>query len=394
MAGWFSRLTRAGEQPDAEPVDFSVACNCGSTVTGTRNRRMHVVVCRQCTTQLCILPISPYPRPKQRTTKKKPVKPALKPLRELNSDEIEIVTPVPGTKKAGSKTTPKPLNKPAKPASKSTFHPNAAEKSSKSTSKEPDAPEDFRPTAPRAKIITPLRLMSLGMICLVFLIGWWTLHRRAVHQAALTLADTARAGRTALAKYDYDAADEQFRKAVKALDLLGREDREARQIRQLAREAAASNGLSSSSLFELISESRQTKTMSPGDWQQALTRTYRGTWFLFETNALQFDGDGGQAQWKFTLPVFPGEEPILIRGDLKRWGKQLSDKPPPHIVFAGQLEEIVPSTQGENGWELVLNSETLVLWTDSDNYKALGGSLDDANIATMKAQAQQLGIVE
>lgn len=392
MAGWFSRMTRGAEGPEAEPVEYSVVCGCGNSLKGTRSRKMQVAVCRKCASQVCVLPVSPYPRPKLRAPKKKPVKPYLKPLRELNSDEIELVTPVPTSRRTGSKTTPKPANRPGKTGSKSTFKPKW--KSSRPDEKPLDSPDEFVPNVPRAKIVTPLRLISLGMIGVIFLAGWWTLHRRAVHNAALTFADTARSGRAALAKYDYDAANEQFQKAVKALDLLGREDREARQIRQLARETTASNGLSSTSLFELISESRQTKTMSPGDWLQALTRTYRGTWFLFDTNALQFDSNGGKAQWKFLLPLMPGEDPILVRGDLSKWGKLLGDKPPIHVVFAGQVEEIIPTAQGVNGWEIVLNGDTLVLWTDADTYRALGGVLDEGSVAALKSQSQLLGVAE
>ncbi|MDB5386322.1 MAG: hypothetical protein JWM11_1968 [Planctomycetaceae bacterium] len=392
MAGWFSRLTQGGERPAAEPAEFSVACGCGSTVTGTRNRRMQVVVCRKCATQLCILPASPYPRPKLRA-KKKPLKPALKPLRELTEEDIEVVTPTPTSRRTGSRTTPKPANKQAKPGATSTFQPKS--KGSKFREKSPTGADDeFLPTVPRAKIVTPLRLISLGMICLIFLAGWWTMHRRAVQQAALTFADTAKAGRAALAKSEYDTADEQFRKAVKALDLLGREDREARQVRQLARESAVANGLSSTSLFELISESRQTRTMSGSDWQQALTRTYRGAWFLFESNALQFDGTGGTAQWKFAVPLVPGEDPIQIRGDFTKWSKVLGDKLPSHLIFAGQLEDIVPATNGGTGWELVLNGHTLVLWTDAELYKAFGGGTDETTLATLKSQAQHLGVTE
>lgn len=351
---------------------------------------MQVVVCRQCTSQLCVLPASPYPRPKNRVPQKKPVKSKLPPLRELDENSDELVTPAPQSRKSGSKGTPKPANKLARSASKSAFQPPSK---NRPKPREP-VTDAFLPSLPRAKIITPLRLISAGMICLIFIATWWTMHRRAVHQAGLTFADTARAGRSALAQSDYYTADQQLRKAVEALDLLGREDREARQVRQLSREASAANGLSNLSLFELVSESRQSKSMSGGDGLQALQRTYHGAWMLFDSDGLQFEEGTGNSQWKFTFPLVPGDDPITARSSLVRWGKLFGDKKPGHLIFAAQVAGIVPSVQGANAWELVLNEETLVLWTDADHYKSLGGVLNEITLATLRAQRQLLGITE
>jgi hypothetical protein len=390
MPGWFSRLTQGGEKSGTQPVEFSVSCGCGNTLSGIRNRRMQVVVCRKCASQLCVLPASPYPRPKVRVPQKQSVKPKLAPLLELDEDGDESVAPAPKPRRSGSKVTPKPANKLAKSASKSAFQPPSKDRP------KPRKPvsDEFLPSLPRAKIITPLRLMSAGMICLIFIAGWWTMHRRAVHLAGLTFADTARAGKSAMAQSDYYTADQQLRKAVEALDLLGREDREARQIRQLSREASVANGLSNLSLFELISESRQSNSMSGADGLQALQRTYHGAWMLFDSDGLQFDDGTGNAQWKFTLPLVPGDDPITARGSLVRWGKRFGDKMPGHVIFAAQVDNIVPSVQGANAWDLVLNDETLVLWTDADHYKTLGGVLNDVTLATLRTQSQLLGITE
>lgn len=401
MAGWFSRMTRGGERAESEPVEFSVSCGCGNIVSGMRHRRMQVVVCRKCNQQICVMPSSPYPRPKQRGVKKKPIKPASTPLRELGPDDFEVISPSSGVTRKSPKTSTKPVEKPAKPmpligvkGNATGFKANTSGFKSNSKSRgqaiEPSL-DEFLPVVPRAKLITPLRLMSLGMICLICIGGWWTLHRRAVHQAGLTFAETAKSGRAALANSDYITADQQFQKAVFALDLLGRQDREARQVRQLARETKVANELASSSLFELISESQQAKVMSGEGWQKLLKRSYQDSWFLFDTNGIQFD-PSGPTPWQFSVILIPGEAPVLLRGDMKIWSTLFGETPPQRMVFAGQLEDIIPSRQGETGWELVLNPKTMVLWTDADHYAALGGVVDESTMALLKSQAKLVGI--
>ncbi len=383
MAGWFSRIIKGGERTEAEPVEFALTCRCGQIVTGIRGRRMQVAVCRECAYQICVLPVSPYPRPKVRTPKKKPAPPPL-PKRQKNvleeDDSVSTPPPIPrrtdrsraaSSKKSGS---PKPAATP--PQKSETPH------------------DEFRWQTARRRIITPLRLTASGMIAVVILAGWWVWHQRALSHAVVTFATATKSGRSALATSQFDQADQQFRRAVSSLDLLGREDREARQVRQQAREAAAANGLAMISLFDLLSEARQTQNMASADWQKALRQSYQGDWFLLESNGLQF-ASNAPTQWTFTLPLVPGAEPVQVRGDLSKWSQQLGSKGrPAHFVLAGQLADIRSLGNGNKGWEIVLASDSICLWTDPATYTALGGTLDEGTLATLKSQAQLLGVAE
>lgn len=379
MAGWFSRVLQGSEPAEAEPVEFSLTCRCGNTVTGFRGQRMHVAVCRECRYQICVLPASPYPRPKVRTPKKKPPKPVQK--REAAEEEVRTPPLIPkrGSRREGDAKQSEP----------------APRKSARTDSKPPQAaPREPQFTAPRSPIVTPLRLIALGMLAVVSLAGWWVGHRRAVAQAVVTFAEASKAGRAALLESDFDSADLQLRRAVTALELLGRDDREARQVRQLAREAAAAHGLALSSLFELISEVRGARKISPANWQQAIRQSHQGRWFLLETNGLQFT-TGDPPQWRFSVPLMPGAEPLQISGDLGTWSRVLGSTPPTHVILAGQLEEIRPLGNGtDQGLEIVLKKETLCLWTNAELYSTLGGTLDDDSRATLKIQSQLLGIAE
>ncbi|MDB5339492.1 MAG: hypothetical protein JWN70_5111 [Planctomycetaceae bacterium] len=379
MAGWFSRVLQGNEPAEAEPVEFSLTCRCGNTVTGIRGQRMHVAVCRECRYQICVLPVSPYPRPKVRTPKKKVPKPASR--RDVAGEDVRTPPPIP--KRASRRDGEA---RPSEPAPK------------KSTRIEPKssqaAPREPQFTAPRRRIVTPLRLIAVGMLGVVTLAGWWVGHRRAVGQAVVTFAEAAKAGRAALAESDFGSADLQLRRAVTALELLGRDDREARQVRQLAREAAAAHGLALSSLFELISETRGAQKISPNNWQQTIKQSYQGRWFLLETNGLQFT-TGDPPQWRFSVPLIPGTEPLQISGDLATWSRLFGSTPPTHVIIAGQLDEIRSLGNGtDQGLEIVLKKESLCLWTNAEVYSVLGGTLDEGSLTTLKAQAQLLGISE
>lgn len=379
MAGWFSRALQGSEPAEAEPVEFSLTCRCGNVVTGFRGQRMHVAVCRECGYQICVLPVSPYPRPKVRTPKKKPTPPAARHKIADKTDEEEVRTPPPVPKR-GAKAEGKRLSP-------------AVKKSLRTEAQRPDSRRrEPQFTAPPRRLVTPLRLIAIGMIGVVTLAGWWVVHRRSVAQAVITFATASKAGRAALAESNFDSADHELQRAVTALDLLGRDDREARQVRQLAREATAARGLALTSLFELISEARSSRKTSPANWQQTVKHSYQGRWFLLETNALQFTS-GDPPQWRFSLPLIPGTEPLQISGDLKKWSRLFGSTPPTHVILAGQLDEIRPFGDGQ-GLEIVLQTDSLCLWTSADVYTALGGTLDDGTRTTLNTQAQLLGISE
>lgn len=384
MAGWFSRVIKGAGRAEAEPVDFALTCRCGKMVTGIRGRRMQVAVCRECGYQICVLPLSPYPRPKVRTPKKKAAaKPPPLPKRRnvLVEDDDEVRTPPPlprGRDRSESSSRKKPV--PGKTS-------RSPEKKSAPPADEPQW--QFA----RRKLITPLRLISLGMVAVVVLAGWWVAHQRALGQAVVTFATATKAGQAALAKSEFEMADQEYRRAVAALELLGRDDREARQVRQQARQVEAANGLALISLFELLTEARQVQKMAGADWQRALKTSYQGKWFLLETNGLQFPSD--QPQWTFKLPLVPGAEPIQVSGDLSKWSQQLgTPKPTSHFVLAGQLADIRSLGSGKAGWEIVLERDSICLWTDAALYSSLGGIVDDATLTTLKSQAELLGVTE
>lgn len=384
MAGWFSRVIKGANRAEAEPVDFALTCRCGNIVTGVRGRRMQVVVCRKCGYQICVLPISPYPRPRIRAPKNKPAKPPPLPKRRnavVDDDE--------------SPRTPPPLPRRGDRSVGSSPMKAATGKSGRLAERKVEpVRDDLQWQTSRRKLITPLRLISLGMIAVVALAGWWVVHQRAVAQAVLTFATATKAGQSALEKSEFETADEQYRRAVAALELLGRDDREARLVRQQARQIEAANGLALISLFELLSEARQVQKMAGNDWQRALKTSYQGKWFLLETNGLQFPS-GQQPQWTFTLPLVPGDEPIHVSGDLSRWAQQLgTPKPTAHFVLAGQLADIRSLGSGNKGWEIVLDRDSICLWTDAALYSTLGGIVDDATRATLKSQAELLGVAE
>ncbi|MES2790681.1 MAG: hypothetical protein V4719_13805 [Planctomycetota bacterium] len=380
MAGWFSRVVQGDAPAEAEPVEFTLTCRCGSVVTGVRSQRMHVAVCPECRYQLCVLPASHYPRPKIRTPKKKPPQP-VEPKVSRDVVEDELQTPLPSSRRSS-----RPAVGTKKPASK---------KSTVADSKRSERAVRHAPVAPpRSPMVTPLRLIAVGMIAVVSLAGWWVAHRRAVAQAVVTFAEASKAGRTALTGSDFDGAYHQLQRAVTALNLLQREDREARQIRQLAREATAAHGLAMGSLFDLIVETRSARKLSPTNWAQAIKQSYQGKWFLLETNGLQFTS-GDPPQWRFTLPLIPGTEPLQMSGDLSNWGRLFGSKPPAHVILAGQFEDIRPlGTEPGQGVEIILRKDSLCLWTSTDLYTALGGTMDEGSQATLTAQARLLELTE
>lgn len=344
---------------------------------------MQVAVCRACGFQICVLSVSPYPRPKIRAPKKKPVKPPPLPKHRsvATDDDSGIRTPPPipkrGHRSAGAS---------AKKA--------GALAAARQRGPQHDSSHDEPPwQTGRRKLVTPLRVAVVGMIAVIALSSWWVVRKRAQTLAVVTFAESVKAARTALSSEQFEVADEQFSRAVHSLDLLGRDDREARQVRQQAREAAAASKLAPISLFDLLSEARQTQHMAGRDWQRVVRLSYQGDWFLLESNGLKFPS-GEKQQLAFTVTLVPGAEPIQVRGDLSKWSKQYgSSELPKQFILAGQLADIRSLPDGK-GWEIVLEDDSIFPWANAGTYAALGGTLDDGAKATLKSQSQLLGVAE
>jgi hypothetical protein len=248
------------------------------------------------------------------------------------------------------------------------------------------------------RLFTPVRLVLLAMGLVLLATGSWIVHSRALAQARVTLAEATKKGRDALENQEYHVAADEFERACQALDLLGRDDAEARSLRQARRESAVACQLAPHSLFELVGEAIQTRDHPGGlDWSEAFRGTYQGTWVILDTTALLPANRDDKRANRLDVSLVVQGEPVALLADFRAFEHLLIDAQPRRVVFAAQLDDCRPTQTATPGWELVFKSETAFLWSDATLYRGLGFGSDDpadeeAFTQTLATQTRLLGI--
>jgi hypothetical protein len=358
--------------PEDTPQPFQLRCACGHVTSGIREVEPQQVGCGGCSRILFVMPRCAYPLPKPPPEVARP-KPAPKPspAAETQAETATTATRV---------VTPPP---PAGPG-------RLAQWRSATT-------ETVRATS-RAVVrkLTPSRFQVLVLViaAALSLTGYAMYRARQRSAAESVLSETVRRGRSALADGDLEEAARFFQQAAQALDVLGRDDPTSRGIRQQACETTAALRLCPKSLVDLVAEAAGTDAGRFGlSWADSFRASYRDTWLVWETMVSRRTGVG-PAEPRFLIdhPVSYQRQVAVLHADLPVFDALGIDSEPRSVVFAAQLQDVVPGPTGGNSWTIVLRPETAFAWCDGAKLEALGLSIDEPTKATLAEQARRLGI--
>jgi hypothetical protein len=384
MSGWLSKATGAlrGEAPET-PQPFESLCECGVRHTGLRRRKSQRLVCRSCGTSLFVLPRDAYPvpaapPPKQPKKRKKP-----------KSRSSRAATPAPVIGKRVFKQATQ----------------GVAKASAKVGRGAADAGIGFgaRVAAYVRGFIgfwTPLRLVVLGIVVICGITAAVTLFSDRSEQAVIALTDANEKARAAMAAGDFVAAQSEFTKAVTLLDQLHREDDPlAREIRQLHRETSAIRDIVAMSPLDIVAEADAALLAGKTpQWADTFETRYKDRWIVVEGDASSADRalSGGAYHVPVPFGVGPHARNLSIQVSMPLLDSLIKAGKPRPIVLAGQIESCELS-RDQRTWTLRLRRETAFLWTNADNYQALGFTFDDPQTADqtramLNSQARALGL--
>lgn len=328
MAGWLTRAKDAFRKPAPPPPEpFQVECDCGVSLAGERLNAAQRPACRSCGRALFVLPANVYP-----------------------------ATPRPAAAKAP------PASTPAKPG--------AAQTRGKAAS----PPEPQSAPAPqgillekRVRLVTPFRLI-VGAILILGTVTGVSLWRRQQYQSALRIVVAAQAaGLKALSNGDFVAAASELTKAKDAVDVLGRTDPEANEIRRQAREAVAGHHLSEYSLIQIAADCAEELR---GARSRFGTR-HQDAWVVFDTVIANPHDEASPCE--LDLPIIVDGLKLRIEVDsavVRRAAQR--DTAGSRVIFAAQLQSVRPATETSPVGTLVLDGKTAFLWTSLATYEALG----------------------
>ena len=306
--------------------------------------------------------------------------------------------PVPAPPKS-PKSTPKRTEQPAgSAADESESRPASPDVGTESGTSvavngSPDAGTGKTVGAPkRVRVVTLFRVMVVLIVSVVVTTGYWSVRVRAVDRAGVAFKDASDRGFQSLSRGEFVEASEAFQQACDALELLGRDDLEARRVRQMSRETTASASLASVSLSRIMQD-----VVDDGDPQQLFRGHYSGTWVIFDTFVERKASTAARPRDVIDFPLFVRGRPVVIESQLPALDKiGLSDQPR-RVIFAAQLGSCRAPLGGKDAWVIQLRPKTAFLWTDRDNLRRLGfaplDEEDDRQIdELLQAQAQTVGL--
>lgn len=369
MPNWLTDTVAAWRgQNSREPQSFSVRCSCGQAVVGVRTESNQNVTCPGCKTSLFVLPACVYPLP--RAAKKRP----------------QATVPAPVEKSLPSR----PVTKSRAPSPLPQAETSAERR--QAVPAEP-APKPGLPLRRPRKIVTPLRVVLLGLASVVFATLWWMIHLKSLGQAEQTLTEAVKLGEQALLEEDLDEAARQFERAHAALGVLGRQDALSQTIRQRARELTALGQLASRSLHEIAAEAEELETAGRrSDWPDTFRLTHRDAWVVLDATVTGVTAAGERKKYVIEFPISAGSASAHVVGNLPVFDRLPAEPPSQRVIFAAQLADCRRAADAGGGWEFVLGEETAFLWCTPGNFRLLAGTIDAETEKQLAVQSRLMGL--
>ncbi|QDT40774.1 hypothetical protein Pan241w_08330 [Gimesia alba] len=357
MADWLKIPSKKKRREEDIPEPYEIVCVCGVSLSGYRRKTPYRHACQQCDEIYFILPRNSYPAPKAR--KKKKQVPTQQQLAELilNSPLIVKFREKRKQKQAARQAGEAAASAPAKPKV---------------------SPFELPP--PRTKLITPFRGILVGIVLIVGLTAYGILHSRKLEQASETLKTATAAGEDLLKQGDLPAANTAYLDAFHALNVLGRTDQRANEIRQTSLELQAINSQAVSPLFEIADEAvTKIKQSDAESWESLFDVRYAGTWMIFEAALIPLaeDPETEAPRYRLNFPVLLDEYTLHLELTSPTFIEYLKQHPGQPLIFAAQMKAFQQGGDQSDTGIIELDGKTAFLWSHLDLYEQLGIQFDE-----------------
>lgn len=357
MADWLKIPSKKKRREEDIPEPYEIVCVCGVSLSGYRRKAPYRHACQQCDETYFILPRNSYPAPKARKKKKQV---------PTQQQIAEFILNTPFMAKLRAKRKQKQVAR------------QAGEAAATTTVKPKVSPFELPP--PRTRLITPFRGILAGIVLIVGFTGYGIIHSRNLEQASETLKTATAAGEDLLRQGDLPAANTAYLDAFVALDVLGRTDQRANEIRQTSRELQAINSQAVSPLFEIADEAvthiKQSDTQS---WKSLFDLRYAGTWIIFEASLIPLpaDPETEEPRFRLNLPVLLDEYTLYLELTSPGFLEYLNQHPGQSLIFAAQIATFQQAADQSDTGIIELDGKTAFLWSHLDLYEQLGLQFDE-----------------
>lgn len=355
MANWLSRATSLFQQNAPQPEPFEVVCDCGGRVIGERTKAYQKPNCNSCGRPVFVLPLNVYP------TNRPPAKSGKSPA----DTSAKPPPPIPQEQS--------PAGRSSSPGKGGSGKEVAAKTKEGRSANEAKVIDDALFVAPvRKPFFTPLRKIISAIVVLSSLTVGGIWYRYRLETAKITVSRAAEAGFAALRERDFTTAARELGKAKSAVDIIGRTDDAAHEIRRSSREATAITKLASTSIADILQTVVATGNPDRKD-SLRLPSADRGAWVIFDTGILPSEKIKNRFVVESPIQFDDGTVTIEIETTIFKKLPRIDDSTETiRVIFAAQLDKIAYSRDDDSKIVLTLNGATAFLWSNFNTYTAIG----------------------
>lgn len=381
MGAWSTVAEKLFRRQSSPPAPFQVECVCGQRVLGERGPTFQTPLCPKCRRSIFVLPASVYPVPKgQRRKAAAPRRSAVAAATRSTSAGTDSAVASSGSDTAGIPVRER----------QAVVRPR---RQAKAVVREAAVAGLGALDKIRRRHATPVRLVLMSVLAVVVLTGWWVFHVHARNEAEQILPVAAKLGEQALEEHDLPEAARQYQKVRLALDRLGRDDPQARTLRQTAEEIGAAANLAGGSLFDILHAAGTEN--SDSSWSETFRSSYRGGWVVVDAVVSRAEKSSSRRKFELDLPISEGPQRATVVAELPIFEHLLpSGGEPRRVIFAAQLDSCPRDPQDADSWDIVLRPKTAFLWSNAANLERLGVVPDPAMGKVLSEQAAHLGVLE
>lgn len=360
------------------PTPFEIPCDCGHTVAGIRRPRIQITHCSACGQSLFVLPTDRYP-----VTRRSPRKP-------LEAETATRATPKAPELDATPETTPAWAANNAPPAETTTRHSskrprstpagspqkntspsapnnqvtaNDKHNSPQTLSTTPHPPSPLAPPKPSLAVrirrtFTPFRLLTAGCLTLLLLTATWMVHQRQVEHARRTWRREFDAALKAETERNRSALQQSLQNALRAADILQKQDSDVANARSLMQQCNAISQLTAVDPVAVLNSHFRPDT---GPDPEKLTTELRGLVLLFDASPQPAPDPAPNVVLDLPLVIHGRLLQLSARSPILHQFSQLH--PGQSVLFLAAIRSCRPTSDASSTLQLDLDPDSITLLT-------------------------------
>ena len=341
---------------------FEILCVCGLATTVVRFERYQQIICLDCGEAMFVLPKNPYPEPPPTDADRLVTSPKPSRVDDNVDEENEPLQPESAQEES------------LQPLPRTQNERTQAEPESTTAAKTPAVPTDQialgKIKRPSAKLLTPFRLMLLGIGVVLFGTGYFVIRSQQQDRAEVILHEASEAGLLAIEENRIDDALLEFEQAASAADTLGM-DKEYTRFHRLARQCDVIGRLSDASFYGNIDRAEDVYTSGGTTWLDELRTQLKGEWFIFDASVYR-RGDS----FAVIVPVLFGTAQAELTVKSEEFSVLNLSGESRRVIFAGKCDSF-RRDNATNRWIVGLQEDSTLLWTSQALYEHAIAELTD-----------------